>query len=148
MHVLGTPPAFILSQDQTLKKSLFPNQFYFWLFVHLMVMTLSCHLTNKGLFRFRNILMSISKCISSFRILIRNVRGWLYYSFIKVRFALFALASSARLVYPITLVLCCQHYFFKNFKLFLFYFFCIFFPLYMVFISAFMTQLFRNLLVR
>ena len=95
--MLGTPPAFILSQDQTLKKSLFPNQFksgYVRLKLGMnfyfrknsichtkalwqMMMTYTSYnvilLILKGFVSETS--LSISKCISPFRILFRNCFG-------------------------------------------------------------------------
>ena len=110
LHVLGTPPAFVLSQDQTLKtivsKSLatFKSSFehFLWLYLRFRISFLSV-LSLCNVFKKYNLLKVITGMMSFFIIALFNFQDPLSI-FNEISFV-------QRLDYYITLFLVCQEFF-------------------------------------
>ena len=79
LHVLSTPPAFILSQDQTLVKSLILNQNNVSYFNPLILSIITVR--NTHLYEFTNLLIGLKIC--------KKFSGMVHHSIINVLFGCF-----------------------------------------------------------
>ena len=123
LHVLSTPPAFILSQDQTLCKSLFPLKTTVWLSLVFTVFRTSflndckefSRIVCVSLFSYQGSLLHSNFCILS-------LRFWSVKNFFQV-FQIFfeAMSSRWRLGHSVMFSVSCQllfSIFWKQFELF------------------------------
>ena len=88
LHVLGTPPALILSQDQTLQKNLFLFCFYFSFLLILLKELLVCNSCSSYIV-FKDLVLHgfVSRAFSLYLIL--KTCQQLFYSFLQIFFVIF-----------------------------------------------------------
>ena len=89
LHVLGTPPALILSQDQTLQKNLFLFCFYFSFLLILLKELLVCNSCSSYIV-FKDLVLHgfVSRAFSLYLIL--KTCQQLFYSFLQIFFVIFS----------------------------------------------------------